>query len=61
MEKKQTKTTRLFYMYYNRGNGLERSPEFKSFAEFYSACGKWCNAHPEDWRLCTRDVRETVE
>lgn len=61
MEKKQTRKVRLFYMYFNRGKGQERSPEYRSFKEFYMACGAWCDAHPEDWYLCTRDAFETVE
>lgn len=60
MEKKQTKKVRLFYMYFDRGNGMERSPEYRSYKEFYDACGVWCSAHPFDWQPCHRDAIELV-
>ena len=61
MEKKAIETKRVFYMYYTWNGKQERSQEFNSFAEFYEKCGKWCNEHPLDWRLCYRDVRSEVK
>lgn len=60
MEKKEVKTTRVYYMYYWWNGKRERSKEYSSFAEFVKACGEWCDANPFSWELCHRDVRMSV-
>ena len=43
-------------MYFYRNGKRERSPEYTSRTAFVEACGKWCDAHPDDYQLCSRPV-----
>lgn len=56
MEVKKTKRMRVWYMYFWRNGKRERSPEYPSLTSFVEACGKWCDAHPDDYQLCNRTV-----
>lgn len=57
----ETKSRRVWYMYYWRDKKRMRSPEYNSLTEFVAACGKWCDAHPDDYQLLSRTVREVAE
>lgn len=57
MEEKK-KRIRVWYMYFYRNGKRERSPEYRSLTEFVAACGKWCDAHPDDYQLCSRIATE---
>lgn len=54
------KKRRVWYMYFWRDHKKERSPEYPSLTAFVEACGKWCDAHPEDYQLCSRVVTEVA-
>ena len=57
----KTTKRRVYYMYFYRNHKRERSPEYPSLTAFCAACGKWCDAHPEDYQLCSRIVTEVAE
>lgn len=61
MEKQSMRKVRVFYMYFYRDGKRERSPEYRSLQAFTAACGKWCDAHPEDYQLCSRIVTEVAK
>ena len=61
MEKLATTKRRAWYMYFYRDRKRERSPEYPSLTAFVEACGKWCDAHPEDYQLCSRIVTEVAK
>lgn len=54
MEQKNVKGVTYYYMWFWRQGRQERSPEFATMQEFTNACGKWCDAHPGQFRICTR-------
>ena len=53
MEQEKIKI-KVYYMYFWRNGKRERSPEYMGLQAFTAACGKWCDAHPEDYQLCSR-------
>lgn len=60
MDKSKVEKTTVFYMWYYYNGKRNRSAEYNSFKEFFEKCGEWCNAHPNDWQLCKRNVMKGV-
>lgn len=56
----KTTVRRVFYMYYFYKGKKERSAEYPTLKAFYDKCGAWCDAHPFDWVLCHRDIRDVA-
>jgi hypothetical protein len=50
----------VFYMWYYYNGKRNRSAEYNSLKEWFEKCGEWCNAHPNDWQLCKREVTTSV-
>ena len=62
MEKqKEYRKVKMYYMYFYRNCKRERSPEYRGLVAFTAACGEWCDAHPDDYQLCSRIATEVVE
>lgn len=54
MEQSKTKKERVWYMWYWLDGKRVRSREYPSLKTFTEKCGEWCDAHPEDYDLCSR-------